>query len=116
MHVDLGTHVLFVEIDETQHKNEQYSCDTVRMLELMVDIRMRPVVFLRFNPDAYTLTSGAKVTSCWAYDKHGIGRVKPSKRAEWNARLERLRDEIGLWLSTVPGKEFTVFQLFYDEV
>lgn len=116
MCADLVSHVLFVEIDETQHKSTQYSCDTVRMLELMVDIGLRPVVFIRFNPDAYVTSGGETVTSCWGVDKNGIGRVKPSKRAEWAERLVRLCDEVRRWLTSTPLREFTCVQLFYDEV
>ena len=115
MCVDLGSHVLFVEVDETQHDGLGYSCDTKRMMELMVDIGLRPVVFIRFNPDAYLAASGDKVSSCWGVDKNGVGRVKPSKRAEWRQRLEKLKEAVRESVQTVPGKEFTLMKLYYDD-
>ncbi len=114
MVVDLGTHVLFVEIDETQHKGKGYSCDTKRMMELMVDIGLRPVVFIRFNPDAYVDADGNTVSSCWGVDKNGIGRVKPTKRTEWKGRLVCLEAMVRKWVTSVPEREFTLEKLYYN--
>jgi hypothetical protein len=84
------------------------------MMELMVDIGLRPVVFIRFNPDAYNDANGDIVSSCWGVDKNGIGRVKPTKRAEWKARLVCLEDMVRKWVTRVPEREFTLEKLYYD--
>ena len=80
-----------------------------------MDIGLRPVVFIRFNPDAYVTSGGETVTSCWGVDSNGVGRVKLSKRGEWAARLTALCAEVEKWLQAVPDREFTIVQLFYDE-
>jgi hypothetical protein len=52
-YIDLYIHVLIIECDENQHKN--YSCENKRIMELFVDFASRPIVFIRFNPDSYTI-------------------------------------------------------------
>jgi hypothetical protein len=58
---DCGTHYAVVEIDEGQHKDKGRGCvlgcegaELKRMHEIQVAAGL-PCVFLRFNPDAYTV-------------------------------------------------------------
>lgn len=110
--VDLGSHVVIVEIDESQHKG--YSCETKRQMQLFLDVGCRPLVFVRFNPDGYTTETGAKVSTCWGVDKLGNARVAPKKQTEWATRLGELCAALRVWLHTVPSREFELVQLFYD--
>jgi hypothetical protein len=103
---DFGSHILVVEVDE--HRHEGYSCENKRLMELMQDFGMRPMVVVRFNPDAY-----GSVTSCWGTGKNGIQRVKPSKVVEWKGRLGALLEAIRGYVGSPPSKELTVDHLFY---
>ena len=54
---------------------------------------------MRFNPDAYDdPATGARVPSCWGVGKDGDARVKPSREAEWAARLEKLAQVVAAYL------------------
>jgi hypothetical protein len=61
---DFGSHVVVVEIDEHKHEQYECSCENKRMMAISRDFDHRPLVFLRFNPDAY-LFRGIKHTSCF---------------------------------------------------
>jgi hypothetical protein len=82
---------------------------------LSQDVNHRPMVFIRFNPDAY-LSNNGKVTSCWSLNKLGVCTVKKTKVKEWNERLEALNTQIAYWSHTDNKTEKTVeiIQLFYD--
>jgi hypothetical protein len=49
--LDMGSHVIIVEIDENQHTDYDCSCENKRLMEISQDIGHRPVIFIRFNPD-----------------------------------------------------------------
>jgi hypothetical protein len=98
--LDLGYQVIIVEIDENQHEDYQEICENKRTMEISQDLGHRPVIFIRFNPDAYNLPSG-KVTSCWAPNKLGILTIKKSKQKEWSERLQKLKETIEYWLNNV---------------
>lgn len=52
--LDLGTHVVIIEIDEHQHNTEHYKdCDFKRSLDILAELA-RPLIMLRINPDAYS--------------------------------------------------------------
>jgi hypothetical protein len=104
---DFGSHILVVEVDE--HRHEGYSCENKRLMELMQDFGLRPMVVVRFNPDAY-----GSVTSCWGPGKDGILRVKPSKAREWEGRLETLVGTISGYVDCPPSRELTVDHLFFE--
>ena len=62
---DCGTHILIIECDENQHKNYDWeSCqlnkslehaEEKRMYEIMQSYGGIPVIFLRWNPDSFTI-------------------------------------------------------------
>ena len=47
-----------------------------------IHVGHRPIVFIRFNPDAYT-ENGLNVTSCFIQNKLGYLVIKKSKQKEW---------------------------------
>ena len=51
---DQVTHLVVLEVDESQHRGPNYQCEKKRMRALAED-SMRPVVFVRFNPDMYKI-------------------------------------------------------------
>ena len=108
---DFGSFVLIVEVDE--HRHQGYSCENKRIMTIMQDIGLRPMVIIRFNPDAYVNENGNKVTSCWGFNKLGKSRVKPSKQIEWTDRLNTLNEQIENCISNGPTKDLTVIHLFY---
>ena len=117
MFVDLGTHVLIVEVDERQHADYDTSCERRRMMELFEDAGSRPAVFLRFNPHQYTDAAGSTVRSPWTRDpRSGKPRVPPARQGEWDTRIEALCARIAHWTTVAdfPAREVTVEHMFYD--
>ena len=113
--LDLGSHVLVIEIDENQHGSYDCSCDNKRLMELSQDIRHRPLVFIRFNPDSYINSQNEHIRSCWTPNKqNGILYISSMKKCEWEYRLSLLKTQIDYWLQHVPEKMVEVIQLFYD--
>ena len=49
---ELPTHEVIVEVDENQHRGYEESCECARMSEIVGAIGGKPVVFIRYNPDA----------------------------------------------------------------
>ena len=115
MLLDMGSHVIIVEVDENQHVNYDCSCENKRLMELSQDVDHRPIVFIRFNPDKYFDKHGNTVDSCWeATTKQGILRVAPKKQQEWEHRLECLVGQIQYWTENETNKTVEVVELFYD--
>jgi hypothetical protein len=114
MLLDLGEHVLIIEIDENQHIDYDCSCENKRIMEISQDINHRKCVFIRFNPDDY-LTSDKKITSCWGVNKNGILVVKKSKELEWHNRLRVLKETISYWIEHQSSKLVEVIELFFDQ-
>ena len=112
---DLGYQILIVEIDENQHTDYDCSCENKRLMEISKDVNHRPIVFIRFNPDEYT-SADKNITSCWNQNKHGIMVIKKSKVAEWESRLNSLKEQISYWIDAKNKTEKTieVVELFYD--
>jgi hypothetical protein len=109
--LDLGSHVLFIEIEEKGH-DFGYTCTNKRLVELWQDVQERPSLFLRFNPDKYTKENGEKIPSCWKYNTRGITVLKDE--ANWNLRLQTLADCITYYLTNPPQKSIQIEQLFFS--
>jgi EsV-1-7 cysteine-rich motif len=78
--LDLGTHSVIVEVDEGGHATDAYcSCEDKRVMELFQDLGNRPLVVIRFNPDAYVDSSGvrlgAEAGGASIEDRGGDGRT-----------------------------------------
>ena len=117
LYLDMGAYVLVIEIDENQHVAYNPTCENRRLMELWQDAGgNRPIVVIRFNPDAYQAADGMRVTSCWSYtEERGLPRVAPRKAKEWQARLDALAEAVRRHMQTSPQREVTVEQLFYDK-
>ena len=83
--LDMGSHILIVEIDENKHTDYDCSCEHKRLMELSQDNHFRPIVFIRFNPDAYKVEDKI-IKSCWKVNKLGITVIRNQK--EWNERIK----------------------------
>jgi len=111
--IDAYTHVLMGEIDEEGHSTEEYcSCENKRMMQLMKDVGMRPIVIVRLNPDSYTDHNGVRVKSCFKKGKDGNLIIADKKR--WQERLNVFLDRISYHLDNIPEREVTVEHLYYD--
>jgi hypothetical protein len=115
MFVHFGTHVLIVEIDENQHKAYGTSCDNKRVCDLYQDFGHAPLVFIRFNPDAYIDANGKNITSCFGTNDTGTCVVKKSKIREWDARLRVLSETITKYTECTNDRSISQEHLFYDE-
>ena len=112
--VDLYTHSLIVEIDEHQHRNASYTCEEKRIMCLFEDLGSRPLIVVRFNPDAYDEKNGPglpvlhRYRSCFTNNKDLVLK-------EWQRRFDVLQKEIhSALVPDIPKRELTVTYLFYS--
>jgi hypothetical protein len=111
-YVDLGSHVLIVEIDENQHIDYDTTCEIQRINELYTDFADRPIIFIRFNPDSYTFND-KKIQSSFKYHRSsGVPIIR--NQTEWDERLKILKETIILHMKTKPKKQITNINLYYD--
>lgn len=97
---DAGSHIVVLEVDELQHAHRGYSCDNKRMLDVFNTYGGLPVVFIRFNPDAYTLKNQLVPVA-------DVGKVD-------QPRLVKLVDTISVQLQKIPEHHITIIRMYYD--
>lgn len=107
--IDFGSHCLMIEIDENRHVN--YSCEQKRMVELYEDTGFRKIIFIRFNPDGYTIGSN-KFISPFKFSKTGILQLN---KEEMTRRIQELLTKINEFRNTEPTEELTVEYMFYGD-
>jgi hypothetical protein len=110
--LDLGSHVLIIEIDENQHNGYEKICDSKRIMEISQDIQHRPLVCIRFNPDGY-YDGSTKHKSCWDIDAKGMCYLK--NIIDWNMRIDKLLNLTNYHLNIVCEKTIHHEYLFYDK-
>lgn len=93
---DRPTHVTIVEVDEHQHAQPGYACDDRRMLDVWNAYGGMPVVFIRWNPDAFAM--GGKPARC-----------------SMPGRLEALERQLRARLAAPPDHLLTIVRMFYDQ-
>jgi hypothetical protein len=111
--LDLGSHIVIVEVDENKHSNYDCSCENKRLMELSQDLQHRPIVFIRFNPDKYINQEGVTIKSCWKINKLGLMQIMKTKENEWIERINTLKQQIHYWIGTPPEKMVEIIELFY---
>jgi hypothetical protein len=111
--LDMGSHIIIVEVDENQHSEYDCSCEHKRLMQISQDLQHRPVVFIRFNPDSYTNTDGVLVKSCWKLNKIGVMSIVKTKEKEWTERVNILKSQIQYWIDNSTDKTIEIIQLFY---
>jgi hypothetical protein len=57
--IDCGSHFVYVEVDEHQHRSYACECEQTRMINV-VHARGMPVRWIRYNPDCYEPTKGQR--------------------------------------------------------
>lgn len=111
--LDMGSHIIIVEIDENKHTDYDCSCEHKRLMELSQDLQHRPIVFVRFNPDDYTNQNGILVKSCWKLNKLGVMTIPRNKQKEWEERIDCLKQQIQYWIDNPIEKTIEIVELFY---
>lgn len=82
------------------------------MMGFMVDLGMRPIVFVRLNPDAFTDSLGRKHRSCFRVCKSG--KLVVADQQQLDFRVGVYLDRIRYHLEHVPEVEVQVEHLFYN--
>ncbi len=111
--LDMGSHIIIVEIDENRHTDYDCICEHKRLMELSQDLQHRPIVFIRFNPDEYTNQSGIVIKSCWKLNKLGVMQILKTKKKEWEERINTLKQQIQYWIDNPTEKTIEIIELFY---
>lgn len=111
--LDLGSHIIILEVDENKHTSYDCSCENKRLMELSQDLGHRPIVFIRFNPDGYIDNNGKKILSCWRQTKQGGLLVSDCKKQEWLTRIENLKTQIQYWIDNHSEKTIEIIELYY---
>jgi len=111
--LDMGSHIIIVEVDENKHDTYDCSCENKRLMQISQDLQHRPIVFIRFNPDAYTNKDGIVVKSCWKMNKLGVLQIMKTKEKEWEERIEVLKQQIQYWIYNQVVKTVEIIELFY---
>jgi hypothetical protein len=111
--LDMGSHIIIVEVDENKHDSYDCSCENKRLMQISQDLQHRPIVFIRFNPDAYTNKDGIVVKSCWKMNKLGVVQIMKTKEKEWEERIEVLKQQIQYWIYNQVVKTVEIIELFY---
>jgi len=112
--LDMGSHLIIVEVDENKHTGYECSCENKRLMQLSQDLHHRPIVFIRFNPDGYTNQEGEVIRSCWKLNKTGLMTIMKTKQKEWNERIKCLIAQIQYWSDHPTDKTIEIVELFYD--
>ena len=107
--LDMGTHIIIVEVDENCHASYDDECEHKRIMQISRDVAHRPIVLIRFNPDGY----GKSVKSPWQINKQGIFCIAKTKEKEWTLRLDSLCEQIQYWSENPSEKTLEIIQLFY---
>ena len=113
MLLDLGSHVIMVEVDEDRHNSYDCSCENKRLMLLAQDLGHRPMVVIRFNPDKYKTLDGKKVPSCWKLNKMGVVHLPRNQQKNWDARIKVLLETIQYWIDNQSEKQIETIELYY---
>ena len=95
---DFGTHKLYIEVDENQHKSYCELGEINRMKNIYMDDGGVPVIFLRYNPDNYQ-TNGKKQNT--SQQKREVELVK------WVKYYQNV--------DNIQGYDLSVQYLFYTD-
>lgn len=108
--LDIGSHVVIIEIDEHQHDAQNYKdCDLKRSLDILSEIA-RPLIMLRINPDKYVSKDGTKHKPIFKIVKKQL--VLDTN--VWNDRKLEIDKCFENCTTTKPTELFTQVNLFFD--
>ncbi len=69
--LDMGSHIVIVEVDENNHVGYDPTCKEKRLGLIWEDVFLRKIVFIQFNTDGYKNEDGNNVPSPWGVNKLG---------------------------------------------
>ena len=107
--IDFGSHIVIIEIDEFRHTN--YVCEQKRMIDLYEDMGYRNTIFIRFNPDGYTL-EGARYPTPFPLLENGDMSVNKEEMAD---RIYELIQTILFYKDNAPDEPIAYNYLFYGD-
>ncbi len=112
--LDMGSHIVLVEVDEHSHIGYDHTCEEKRLGEIWGDVYHSQIVFIRFNTDKYKDGDGNNVPSPWGLNTLGLCTVRPKWKAAREARLDDLRLMVEHYIesSNIKG-EFELVHLYY---
>ncbi len=79
--LDMGIHIVIVEVDEHSHVGYDPTCEQKRLGEIWGNVFHRKIVFIRFNTDGYKDEDGNNVPSPWGLSKHALCIIIPKWKA-----------------------------------
>ena len=114
--IGLSTHSIIIEIDEEQHKKYDDLCEKVRINELYTDLGDRPLILIRFNPDAY-IKDGKKMPSSFKTHR-SLDVPIIANEEEWSMRIDLLTETIEKYINNIPQEkdQLTIEYLFFNEI
>jgi len=81
-------------------------------MDIYEDLGFRKVVFLRFNPDMYSIENDTFI-SPFSYTKTGIVNVN---KKEMKRRIGQLVEKMNFYRNNTSEKEIVVEYLFYGKI
>jgi hypothetical protein len=113
--IHLNNHSVIIEIDEDQHKWYNLICDEARINNIQEALN-RPIITIRFNPDAY-IENGKKIKSCFKDDeKTGLKTIPKNQEQNWNNRLAKLKETLTSSIENYTDEPIRFIKLFYDNI
>lgn len=94
--VHSDSHVVVVECDEDQHEHYDQSCELKRINEILVACGGKPLVMIRWNPDAFHIQGTEQEVS-------------------ERKRLAALKNAIVRAMSSTPEQLLKVDYMYYDD-
>jgi hypothetical protein len=110
---DCLSHCIIVENDENSHAAYDTTCDNKRMCELYQDVGHRPIIFIKFNCDSYTIDNKKHESLFKTEQKSGCIVIRNKK--EFDVRIKTLYVSFMKHLNNIPEKSITVESLYYSE-
>jgi len=94
---DCGTHFVVLEVDENQHKDKTYACESIRMFNIFQSLGGMATRFIRYNPDG-----------------HKVDKYK-KRDPNFTKRSDMLRIALRCAIAEIPTcPELTVKYMFFD--
>lgn len=108
----LLTHVIIIQIDENQNKNENYYIKNKKINELISYTKDIPYIFIKFNIGKYSLTNGEIYKSCFKKNNYNYLQVNDDNLQN---RLKKLKETIDINIINKPSQKINNIYLFYDD-
>ncbi len=112
--IDFISYCIIIEIDEDRHSRYDTLCENKRLMEIYMDLGLRPIVFIRFNPDSYIDELGNLCKSIFIKEDN---TVKVRCHKELNRRIHVLittiENEISKMNKCIEFKAIEIIKLFY---